>query len=369
MCRSRPRILVLSTLGSGSNDENRIRDLLSGFSIEVFPFDRRYKLRMMRQLMRTLWNDRPDLVVMEGSGSAGGIPLILFRWLRGLRYVVSSGDAIGPWVSSHSRWLGWPFAVYEKMLCRWSAGFIGWTPYLVGRALTYGAPRSMTAAGWAPFQRTAAQLAEARIRIRNQWQIPQDAIVIGIAGSMHWTNRYGYCYGAELVRSMLQLDRSNVFALLVGDGTGRPKLEKLAGSKKGSRVVFTGRIRQEEVPDYLAAMDLGSLPQSVDQTGAFRYTTKISEYISCALPVVTGHVPMGYDLDEGWVWRIPGFAPWDQKYIDSLTSLLSGITAEDISQKKLAMPISPPLFSRELQIRRATAFIGDLLDLIPERQS
>ena len=313
--------------------------------------------------MGRIRKERPDLVVMEGSGIAGGLALILSRWLRGLRYVVSSGDAIGPWVGSHSRLMGWLFLVYEKTLCRWCAGYIGWTPYLVGRAMTYGAPRAMTAAGWASFQRTAEQLAEARIRIRKQWQIPLDAIVIGIAGSMHWTSRYQYCYGSELVRSMLRLNRSDVFALLVGDGTGRARLEKLAGSHNGSSIVFTGRIKQDEVPDYLAAMDLGSLPQSVDQTGSFRYTTKISEYINCGLPMVTGHVPMGYDLDEGWIWRLPGSAPWDEAYISSLTDLLEHVTAEEVKQKKQAIPMSSPLFNRDLQIRRTTAFIGDLLDL------
>ena len=43
------------------------------------------------------------------------------------------------------------FAMYERMLCRFSAGFIGWTSYLVGRAISFGAPRGMTAAsgpGW-----------------------------------------------------------------------------------------------------------------------------------------------------------------------------------------------------------------------------
>jgi len=82
---------------------------------------------MMRQLMVKIWKNKPDLFVMEGSGLAGRLPLILSRWLRGLRYVVSSGDAIVPWVGSHSRWLGWPFTIYEKWLYRSCVGFVGWT--------------------------------------------------------------------------------------------------------------------------------------------------------------------------------------------------------------------------------------------------
>jgi len=359
-----PSILAVSTLGTGSNEEDRICDLLSAFPVDIFPFDRGKKLLMMKQLMLQIWRDRPDLVVMEGTGIAGGLPLILSRWLHGLSYVVSSGDAIGPWVGSHNRWMGWPFTVYEKLLCQWSAGFIGWTPYLVGRAMTFGAPRAMTASGWAPFHRTPEELSAARNRVRAELDIPADAIVIGIAGSMQWSHRFGFCYGYELVKAMQQLKREDVYALLVGDGSGRVNLEKIASiGPSVSRVKFTGRVPQKIVPDYLATMDIGSMPQSVDQTGSFRYTTKISEYLDCRLPMVTGHVPMGYDLDDGWIWRLPGDAPWRDNYIDALATLLENISRSEIEVKKNAIPNAYPLFDRNLQIERTTAFISDLLKL------
>ena len=42
--------------------------------------------------------------------------------------------------------LGPVFGLYEHVLCRLAAGYIGWTPYLAGRAMTYGTKRVMTAA-------------------------------------------------------------------------------------------------------------------------------------------------------------------------------------------------------------------------------
>jgi len=359
------KILVVSTLGSGSNEERRVRDLLSGFPTEVFPFDRTRKLSMMWGFFRFLWWNRPHLVVVEGSGIAVGLPLILGRILFGQKYVVSSGDAIGPWVGIHSRFFGKLFTLYEKWLVWCCAGFIGWTPYLVGRALTFGAPRGMTAAGWAPFKRSASDLAGARERIRTQYQIPQNAIVIGIAGTMQWTSRAGFCYGYEIVSAMRNIQRKDVFALLVGDGSGRERLEKLVGPTLKDRILFTGRVPQEFVSDYLAAMDIGSLPQSVDGVGSFRYTTKISEYLDCRLPMVTGHVPMGYDLDDGWIWRLPGNAPWGSEYITAMTKLLENITTNEIAERRMAIPESPPLFDRERQISRTTSFIADILKLTP----
>ena len=135
------RVLVFSTLGHGSNDEARIRDLLRDVGCELFPFDRARKVRMFRRLLLEMGRIRPDLVVMEGTGLAGGAVLILARALFGQRYLVSSGDAVGPWVGMRFRLLGPVFGLYERVLCRLAAGFIGWTPYIVGRALTFGTPR------------------------------------------------------------------------------------------------------------------------------------------------------------------------------------------------------------------------------------
>jgi hypothetical protein len=115
------------------------------------------------------------------------------------------------------------------------------------------------------------------------------------------------------------------------------------------------------VPDYLAAMDVGSLPQSVDRTGSFRYTTKISEYLAAALPVVTGEIPLAYDLDDGWLWRLPGPAPWSPRYAQALADLLDRLTQDEIQKKRDAIPRLGPMFDQEIQVARATAFVNDLL--------
>ncbi len=152
-----------------------------------------------------------------------------------------------------------------------------------------------------------------------------------------------------------------MYALLVGDGSGRAKLEKLVEDRMGRTVFFTGRVPQGDVPDYLAAMDIGSLPQSVDRVGSFRFTTKISEYLAAGLPMVTGQVPMGYDLDDGWVWRLPGSAPWEAPYIRGLADLLERLTPAELAEKRAAVPANHSTFDKERQIRRVTMFVSDLL--------
>jgi glycosyltransferase involved in cell wall biosynthesis len=191
--------------------------------------------------------------------------------------------------------------------------------------------------------------------------IPEDAIVFGIVGTLVWNHRVQYCYGVELVKAVVRANRSNIRVLIVGDGAGRSKLEQLAGQYAGSSVMFAGHADRYEVPDYLAAMDLVSLPQSVDGVGNFRYTTKLSEYLAAGLPVVTGQIPLSYDLDGQWLWRLPGYAPWSENYIFALARLMKSVTQADIRAKASFVPRNSPLFGRDEQVNRVTAFLSDIL--------
>lgn len=357
-----PRILVVSTLGHGSNEEHRISELCSGFSPTVFPFDRKRKWRSLCDLFLVIKSERPSLVVLEGTGLAGGIPLILGKLLFGQRYLFSSGDAVGPWISTKSRLLAPLFTSYERMLCWCADGFIGWTPYLVGRSLTFGVPRGMTAAGWAPFTRTPEQRMVDRATIRKQLGIAPETMVVGIAGSLAWSKKRNYCYGWELVSAAKACNRDDVCWLIVGDGDGKHRLESAAKEVKRGQVIFTGRIPQHELPAYLAAMDIGSLPQSVDQVGSFRYTTKVSEYLAFQLPFITGEIPLAYDFPSDWLWRLPGSAPWDTRYIDAFANLIESLTHDQIEAKRSQIPPAIPEFDRDTQVKRVTQFIGDILD-------
>jgi hypothetical protein len=335
------RIVAFATQGAGGNDEARLRALLERFPVEYFPFDRRDKRSAFRAVRNALRG--ADLAVMEGTGIAGGLALLA----SGVPYVVSSGDAVGPFVAARQPLLGPLFGIYERLLYGRAAGFIGWTPYLAGRALTFGARRAMTASGWAPFPEPGSS---ARARLG----IAPDALVIGIVGSLDWNARVQYCYGLELVRAIEKVKRRDVVALIVGEGTG---LSRLAGP----RVILPGAVPRNEIPDYLASMDMASLPQSRDRLGSFRFTTKLSEYMAAGLPVVTGQLPLAYDLDSGWMWRVPGDAPWKAKYTDALAGLLDRMQPEELAEKRAAVPRKSPVFDRASQVARVTAMIGDIL--------
>jgi glycosyltransferase involved in cell wall biosynthesis len=356
--REQPQIICFATQGQGHIEDQRIRALLDGVGAEPFAFDRAHKLRSAWGLTKAILAGRPPLVVMEGTGTAGGLVLLLAHALLGTSYVVSSGDAVGPFLGLRSRLLGALGTCYERALCRCCAGFVGWTPYLVGRAMTFGAPRAMTAPGWTRGEPSDG----ARARIRGELGIPEAAIVVGLAGSLHWNDRVGYVYGAELVQAVCRSSREDLVACIVGDGDGLARLRELAGDQLGKRVLLPGRVAPEQVPDYLAAFDAGSLSQSVDPVGSFRYTTKLSEYLAVGLPVITGEVPLAYDLDAGYLWRLPGAAPWSATYIDALTALLQRLDRAELeSRREAAGAAGGELFDRSVQQRRMSAFVEDIL--------
>ena len=354
-------IAWFATKGSQTNEALRVKALLSDASeTKEWLFDKRAKHRSFWRLIDQIHRERPRLIVMEGTGIAGGLACLAGRWVWRVPYVFSSGDAIAPFVRGHSPWLGWLFELYERLLCRWCAGFIGWTPYLCGRVITFGAPRAVSAPGWA-WEAPATDMTRSREDTRRQWGIPGDHIVIGIVGALDWNEHRQFCYGWDLVQAAHRIKRADVSFLIVGDGSGLERLRAAAGDLLGNRVFLPGPVPQEEVVNILAAMDVGSLPQSVDGVGMFRFTTKLSEYAHARLPVITTQIPMAYDLGIDWMWRIPGDAPWDDVYLNDLCKVIDAITWESVTERRESIPSQFDTFERGQQVRRVGQFIYDIL--------
>jgi len=353
-------IWAFATKGTDTNEERRLRTLLSGVETEFITFDKSKKLGSFKHLIRSFSQSRKRLIVMEGTGIAGGIACLIARILWGHRYVVSSGDAVGPFVGSHSRLAGPIFAVYERILCRMASGYIGWTPYLVGRALTFGVGRAMTASGWVLGDDVKNM--DTRTNIRTHWNVPPEAIVFGIAGAIVWSKRRKYCYGLELVRAIRRVKRRDVVVVIIGNGSGIPHLEAEAGDSLGTKVFLPGAVPLDCVMENLRAMDVGSLPQSTDGVGAFRYTTKISEYAQAQLPVVTNQIPAAYDLDHGQIWRLPGSSPWDTKFEEAMVALMENITQDAIRSARSAYEnYSDQTFCKSTQVERTGHFLLELV--------
>lgn len=359
------KILVFANRGAGSNEEHRISQVLEKIpyaELVIFPFDRANKTGSALRLLNRVRELRPGLLVMENTGLAGGIVCLLARLLYAVPYVVSSGDAVGPFIASHYPGLGWIGGIYERTLCRFCIGYMGWTPYLVGRAMTFGARRAITSMNWMEKRKDASALAESRCRIRSELGVGEHDLVFGMLGSLVWNPHKKYCYGWELVEAISRTKRPDIRVLIIGGGTGADQLRQRAQELQDERVFIRGPVPFESVPDWMSAMDIGSLPQTMDKVGMFRYTTKVCEYLQAGIPIVVSRIPMAYDLAFNWGWRLPGDTPWGDKYINALAGFMEVVTADQVRKLSSQIPDHIPIFDKAYQQKKIGQWITDIIE-------
>jgi len=351
------KILWFATKGSGTNEALRMEELLKDFpTARELDFDKSAKWRSFKGLLRQIRASKPNLLIMEGTGIGGGVVCLLGRVVWGIPFVVSSGDAVGPFFRGEHPVFGWVFELYERMLCRLCAGFVGWTPYLCGRAMTFGAPRAMTAEGWA---QDSAASSEARALLRAKWGVPSGATVAGLIGSLTWNAHRRYCYGMELVEAARRSHSEQAVCVIIGEGTGLQRLKERAGNLIGTKVFFPGSISGNQVLEALSAFDGAVLPQSRDGVGMFRYTTKISEYLASGLSIAINRIPAAYDLQMANLSRLPGSAPWDPVFHQALAEWMDSLQAA--ARILPCLSLSTNCFNRNVQRARMRDFVSDLL--------
>jgi glycosyltransferase involved in cell wall biosynthesis len=111
--------------------------------------------------------------------------------------------------------------------------------------------------------------------------------VIGFVGSLkpwHGTETLFEAFHA------LHATAANAHLLIVGDGPGRAHLEKYAKTHGlNGTVTFTGNVPYDDIPRYIAAMDIAVAPYIPSEN--FYYSPiKIFEYMAMGKPVVGGRI-------------------------------------------------------------------------------
>ena len=109
-------LLCFATQGAGSADEQRLSHLLKPLRPRFLAVDRRHKQRLPLDLLRAIERRRPDVIVVEGTGAAGGVGVMSARLLKKVPYIVSSGDAVEPYLRAFHRRVGLAAKVYEHSL-------------------------------------------------------------------------------------------------------------------------------------------------------------------------------------------------------------------------------------------------------------
>ena len=341
----------------------RLAAHLTGAEPTFYDLDKASRRAASQELTGLLASRPWDLVYMESTGIAGGLPLIRAARARGLRYIVSSGDPVyGFFRVTRGPVFAAPFGVYERELYRRSAGFVGWTPYLTGRALELGAPRAVTVEGGVALEVFTPWGANEKAAARARLGIPEGHLVCGVVGSLKWVERQNYCYGLELIETLTKVTRPDVTMLIVGDGDGKDRLMARVPDALKSRVIFTGRLPEAEVVGAMNAMDIGFITQTLDDLGSYRLTTKMPEYLACGLPIAMSPIPGYFDYVGAAGWPLPARHPASAAFHDDCARWLDTLSGAEVARRAAACRgIAEARFGYEIIGDRFARFVTHLL--------
>jgi glycosyltransferase involved in cell wall biosynthesis len=115
--------------------------------------------------------------------------------------------------------------------------------------------------------------------LRKQWGIDKHTVVLGFIGwFVAWHNL------ELLIETFGQIAKNKkVVLVLIGDGVLKERLQQIAqdcGVK--NKVIFPGAVPYEQVPEYIATMDICVIPGSNE----YRSPIKLFEYMAMEKPVV-----------------------------------------------------------------------------------
>src|SRR5262249_17100894 len=120
----------------------------------------------------------------------------------------------------------------------------------------------------------------AAVELRKQCGLDQ-SLTIGVMGSCIWNEKQETCYGWELIEMLRLLKDARVKAIIIGSGSGIPRLK--ARSKNygiEDRVLFLGHVPYDELPSYLNLIDVCLSTQTDDAVGRARTTGKLPLYMA-----------------------------------------------------------------------------------------
>ncbi len=188
--------------------------------------------------------------------------------------------------------------------------------------------------------------------IREKYGLEEN-IVLGFIGSFH------YWHGVECLEAYIERLRARygtLAFLLVGDGPLRSGLqEKFSNKPFADKVVFTGYVDHEAIPDYLAAMDIVLAPYPA-LTFFYFSPLKLFEYMSAAKAVVASRVGQIAEIVEDGVDGLL-FDPGDyDQFVEKSAQLIEdGALRQDMGEKARAKMVQQ--YSWKQNAEKAVALV------------
>jgi len=324
----RLRVLLLARQRGGLMDQ-RARALAAraGPGVDVELAHRPVTPQGARALVARVLTARVDAVYVFDTNPRELAPAVLRR-LRGTPLVLEAGDA----VAAHMRAIGagrarvaWRGA-FERggwhgadVLVVRGEGFRDVLSELGVTRPVHVLPDGVDLGRFRP---------DAPTRFRRRVGLSEDAVAIGVVGSIVWNPRAQTAYGWELVEA-LPLVPPRVHAVVVGEGDGVAHLRARAAELGvADRLVTPGRVPHDLVPDVLGGLDAVTWTQTPDAVGRCRTTMKLPEYLACGKYVLASDVGEARRCVTANGYRIPYAGGRDPAYVSGLVDAIRALAAD-----------------------------------------
>ena len=249
--------------------------------------DRRLRLLRARDVIRRARALRPDIII-ERYYNFGGEGLLAARDLGAVAVlevnapVIDHPGSVKQWVDRmmivepFRRWRDWQCAAADLIITPSARILPEYVPAARVLETEWGADTDRFhpgATGRVPFARTAGE-----------------TVVVFVGAFRAW---HGAIHLVEAMRELRARGRSDIKAVLIGDGPELSRVRQAAGGIDG--VTITGALAHSEIPASLAAADVGVAPFDVSAHAPLRLDfywspLKIFEYMACGLPVIAPRI-------------------------------------------------------------------------------
>jgi len=191
--------------------------------------------------------------------------------------------------------------------------------------------------------------------LRKANNISEETVIIGFIGwFVPWHKL------ERLITIFSKLDMPNTQLMLVGDGLLKDELMKLAKQTKvADRVIFTGPVLYQNIPEYVSAMDICVIPESND----YRSPIKMFEYMAMGKAVLApDYEPIVSVIEHGK----DGFI-FDRANEEDYAYKLSLLAQDKQLRDQLGIHASETIIDRHLWIHNAQRVLDIYNDVKGER--
>jgi glycosyltransferase involved in cell wall biosynthesis len=247
------------------------------------------KIAALFRFLKFLRRTRPQVSYVFDMAYSGVLGGWLYRGLAGNRLVVETGDVI-----------------YELMRATGNRGPVGlWLTHSLERFSLRTADRIVVRGRF--HQEWLSQLGHQADVIQDGVDTGEfaplevddlrrehgldEVLTVGLVGSSVWSEKQRLCYGWELIELLRLLKHEAVKGVIIGDGTGIPRL-KARCREYGieDKVLFLGYVPYEQLPRYLNLIDVCLSTQTNDIVGQVRTSGKLPLYLAAGRYVLASEV-------------------------------------------------------------------------------